>query len=217
MRIVFLLPQVGMAGGIKVVAIYAKALKSRGHEVILISPPHPSESFYRKAKKLLKGEGWSQSTGTKPSQLDGTGLDHRVLEKHRPIVASDVPNADAVIATWWETAEWANSLPARCGAKIYFIQHHEVFPYLPVERCHATYRFPMHQIVIAKWLDEVMRTQYGRDDVDIVENSVDQEQFFAPPRGKNAVPTVGFLYSTADFKGVDVTVAVIKKTPGDHS
>ena len=43
-----------------------------------------------------------------------------------------------VIATWWETAEWVNDFPASKGRKFYLIQHHEIHPYLPLERVQAT-------------------------------------------------------------------------------
>ena len=210
MRIVFLMPPLQMAGGIKVVVIYAKAFVARGHEVILISPPHKSMSLYHRFRRFLREKSWPSNATLRPSQLDESGLDSRILECHRPILESDVPNADVVIATWWETAEWVNALPKRCGEKVYFIQHHEIFPYLPIERCHATYRMPMHQVVIAKWLENVMRNDYGSKNVDLVENSVDRDQFYADTRGKNTVPTVGFLYSSASFKGVEVTIEAVK-------
>src|SRR5262249_39812611 len=120
------------------------------------------------------------------------------------------PDADVVIATWWETAEWVNTLSPNKGAKVYFIQHHEVFPHLPTERCHATYRMPLHKIVIAQWLKDVMRTQYDDDIIDLVPNSVDRAQFFAEARNKQSIPTVGFLYSTHSSKGLDVTLAAFR-------
>ena len=49
-----------------------------------------------------------------------------------------------------------------------------------------------------------MRTEYGDDNVDLVPNSVDTAQFFASVRGKQSIPTVGFLYATTPFKGLDV-------------
>jgi glycosyltransferase involved in cell wall biosynthesis len=125
----------------------------------------------------------------------------------------DVPDADFVIATWWETAEWVSALSANKGVKIYFIQHHEIFAHLPISRCKATYRLPLHKIVISRWLRETMNTQYGDDVVDLVPNSVDRNQFYAAVRGKQPVPTVGFLYSTSpifDFKGLDVALAALR-------
>jgi glycosyltransferase involved in cell wall biosynthesis len=133
-----------------------------------------------------------------------------VLERWRPVVNDDVPDADVVIATWWETAEWVSALGPSKGAKVYFIQHHEIFPYLPVVRCHATYRLPLHKIVVAQWLREIMKAQYADDVVDVVPNSVDRNQFFASVRGKQSAPTVGFLYSTVHFKGLDVSLAALR-------
>ena len=127
------------------------------------------------------------------SHLDGSGLDHHVLDRWRPVTDVDVPDGDVVIATWWETAEWVNALSPNKGAKVYFIQHHEIFPYLPVERCEATYRMPLHKIVVARWLQQVMSTRYGDEIVDVVPNSVDRTQFFAADRGKQSTPTVGVL------------------------
>lgn len=210
MRVTFVLPRVGMSGGIRVIAIYSRALDARGHEVTLVSPPPQDLPFRRKLKSFFKGSGWPPRPLPFKSHLDGLGLDHRVLETWRTVADSDVPDADVVIATWWETAEWVNALGPNKGAKVYFIQHHEVFPHLPVSRCQATYRLPMHKIVIARWLKEVMSTQYGDDVVDLVPNSVDRAQFFSTVRSRQAVPTVGFLYATAGFKGLDVSLSAIR-------
>ena len=120
-----------------------------------------------------------------------------------------MPDADVVVATWWETAEWVNALDPRKGAKVYFIQHHEVFPYLPVDRSRATYQLPLRKVVISRWLLDVMREEYGDGSVDLVPNSVDSAQFFAAPRGKQSVPTFGFIYSTSGFKGLNVMLAAL--------
>ena len=144
------------------------------------------------------------------SHLEGLNLDHRVLDVYRPIVDADVPDADVVVATWWETAEWVAKLSPSKGAKMYFVQGHEIFPGLPLERCRATYRLPLRKIVVAEWLRRTMATEYGDTDVDLVPNSVDHEQFHAVPRGKQARPTIGFLYSPVGIKGVDVALRAIE-------
>ena len=110
MRITFVLPTVAMSGGIRVVSIYAKLLSAKGHEVVLVSPPPAVPSLRRKAGALLKGRGWPKTPDTPRSHLDGGKLDHRVLDKWRPVMDSDVPDADVIIATWWETAEWVSRL-----------------------------------------------------------------------------------------------------------
>lgn len=211
MKITFLLPTVCMAGGIKVAAIYAAALARKGHQVVLVSPPPQRIPLRRKIKALFLGKGWPTTERMPSSHLDGLGLEHRVLDTWRPVENRDVPDADIVIATWWETAEWAALLSPQKGAKVYFIQAYEVFPYLPLERVLATYRLPMKKIVIANWLKVLMNDTFADPSVALVPNSVDREQFYAPPRGKQARPTIGFLYGESSLKGVDLTLQVIQR------
>jgi glycosyltransferase involved in cell wall biosynthesis len=209
-NITFVLPTVNMSGGIRVVTIYAQHLARRGHRVVLVSPP-PQDRRLPLRQRLQR---WLQPKPAKrpvpKSHLDGLGLDHRLLDRWRPVVDADVPEADVVIATWWETAEWVAALSESRGAKVYLIQHHEVFPWLAHERSRATYHLPLHKVVVARWLQRVMADDYGDTAVDIVHNSVDHDQFFAEPRGKQTRPTVGFLYSSVPFKGVDVTLRAVE-------
>ena len=118
-----------------------------------------------------------------------------------------LPDADVVIATWWETAEWVANLSPSKGAKAYFIQHHEVFDYLPTDQVAASYQLPLHKITIAQWLVDLMKMQYKDHQVSLVPNSVSTAQFFAPPRGKQLVPTVGLTYSEIPWKGCDISLA----------
>lgn len=215
MKINFILPPANMSGGIKVIGIYAKSLADKGHDVTLVSPPPRPVSLRGKLKSLLTGRGWPLVKPT-ASHLDGLGLKHRVSECYRPITDRDVPDADIAIATWWETAEWVQALSPAKGSKVYFIQGYEVFPYLPIERVEQTYRSQLKKIVVARWLQEVMRTHYGDHDVVVVPNAVDHEQFHAPPRGRQAQPTVGFLFSETPLKGLDVTLQVIDSLIKKH-
>lgn len=214
MRITFILPTVTMGGGTRVVGIYAKELVKSGHDVCLISPPPKGPSLRLKLRSWLKGAGWPPNPVRFPSHLDELELDHRILDVWRPVTDRDVPDSDVIIATWWETAEWVSRLSAKKGAKVYFIQGHEVFPHLPVARSSATYRLPMHKVVVAQWLKQVMSDEYGDRIVDVVPNSVDHSRFFAPLRGKQPVPTVGFLYSSAGLKGVDMAIEALSVLSG---
>jgi glycosyltransferase involved in cell wall biosynthesis len=218
MRITFVLPTVRMSGGNKVIAIYAQKLIQNGHVVKVISPPQGSTPLRTKIRSLVTGHGWPVDVERHPSQFDGAAVEPTILDRWRPVVDEDVPDADVVVATWWETAEWVNRLGPKKGAKVYFIQHHEVFPYLPIARSQATYRLPFHKVVVAKWLEDIMESEYQDFTVDLIPNSVDHAQFFAPVRGKQEIPTVGFLYSTTKFKGLDVLLPALglvrQRVPG---
>jgi glycosyltransferase involved in cell wall biosynthesis len=198
-----------MSGGVRVIAIYAQLLSDMGHVVRIVSPPAAIVPVWRKLQAWWRGNGWPLNDSAQSSHLRGSNIPHHVLDRWRPVGDHDVPDADVVVATWWETAEWVADLGPAKGAKLYFIQHHEVFPHLPIERVRATYRLPLHKVVVAGWLKDVMSEQYGDHVVDVVPNSVDRHQFFAPPRHKQAIPTIGFLHSRSAFKGVDVTIQAV--------
>ena len=213
MRITFLLPSLDLGGGIRVASIHARALQRRGHKVVAVVPPPGAKSWGARVRALLDPEAPRRAAmlSRPPSHFDGSGVELRVAARPRRIDARDVPDADVVVATWWETAEWALALPDSKGARAYFVQHHEVFDYLPVERARRTYTAPLHRIAIAQWLVDVLASEYGDHDVDLVPNAVDHSLFHAAPRGRQARPTVGFLYSKASFKGVDVTLAALRR------
>jgi glycosyltransferase involved in cell wall biosynthesis len=198
-----------MSGGIKVIAIYARALTTAGHQVVLISPPPRELSMRQRIRALLADKRWPSSTDSPKSPLDGLEFDHRILNRWRAPTDADLPDADVVVATWWETAEWVNSLSDTKGIKVYFVQGHEVFDYLPVERCRGTYRMALKKIVVSKWLADVMQVEYGSSVFDIIPNSVDHTVFHSDRRGKQAFPTVGFLYNRAPNKAVDVALKVV--------
>ena len=90
----------------------------------------------------------------RPRHFDGSGVELRFAAQPAGFIdARDVPDADGVVvATSWETAEWALALPESKGARAYFVQHHEGFDWLPVSgRGHL--RPPLHKIVrSAPWL-----------------------------------------------------------------
>ncbi|NEQ26322.1 MAG: glycosyltransferase family 4 protein, partial [Microcoleus sp. SIO2G3] len=193
MKITFVLPCVDLSGGNRVVATYADRLQKRGHQVQLFSSPHQPLTRHQQIRSLLKGQGWPQRVRHYPSHFDYIDVPHHVIEHNGPIVASDVPDADVVVATWWETAEWIHAFPPEKGAKAYLIQHHEVFDDQPIDRVKATYRLPIHKIAISRWLADLMINEYGNDRCSLIPNSVDTNLFYAPPRVKQAVPTVGLL------------------------
>jgi len=158
-------------------------------------------------RSLLKGRGWESVPQKEPSHFDKVDVEHLLLDTDRPVTDLDVPDADIVMATWWETAECVAKLSPRKGAKVYFLQHYEAFDYVPKGRVEATWKLPMHKIAVAQWLADKARKEYGDMSVSLVPPTVDTKQFYAPgPRGKQSVPTVGLYYSTTPWKGCDIAL-----------
>jgi glycosyltransferase involved in cell wall biosynthesis len=208
MRITFVLPDGGLSGGMRVAAIYAERLKQRGHDVLAVSTVDKPTRRQQLAQ-ILRGEGWLKPIKRQLSHFDAIDVPYKVVKAGCKVTEADVPDADVVIATWWETAEWITHWSSAKGAKAYFVQHHEVFDYLPVERVKATYRLPFHKIVISKWLVDLMKTEYGDADTSLIPNSVDTQQFHAPQRGKQPVPTIGLMYAQAVWKGCKISFEAI--------
>ena len=206
MKITFVLPTLCLTGGIRVISIFAERLRKLGHEVFVISVPHPQPSLRQQVKSLLGGRGWIGTPENEPSFFDKLDVKQKITDRWRPIEDKDVPDADVVVATWWETAEWVAKLSPSKGAKAYFIQHHEVFDYLPQGRVEATWMLPMHKITISHWLVNLARTKYGDRQVSLAPPSVDTNQFYACPRHKQSVPTIGMMYSTIYWKGTDIAL-----------
>ena len=116
MRITFVLPAANLGGGARVIAMYAEHLRRRGHQILVVSTKKKVPHLLDRIKLFIKGYGWWPSDPG-PSHFDGLELEHRVINRFRPVTDSDMPDADVVVATWWETAEWVAQLSPAKGAK----------------------------------------------------------------------------------------------------
>ena len=217
MRVTFVLPNLNMSGGIRVAAIHADYLRRRGHQVRLVTLLHPPPSPWRVAKSLLRGRGWPPRQVNGPSHFDGFDIERvSITYSKRPNFAA-VPDGDVVIATWWETAAWVAKLPASKGARVHFVQGYEAFAGDP-QVIDAVYALPTPKIVVSGWLRDVLRDKFQQTPLALVPNAVDLEKFHAPPRGKQPVPTVGFIYSVDRIKGTDIMLRAYglaaKRLPG---
>ena len=134
-----------------------------------------------------------------------------MINGFRPITDNDLPDADVVVATWWETAEWVSRLSPAKGAKAQLIQQMETnMPHQPIDRVEATWRLPLQKIVVSKWLADLARDRFGDSTSVVVPNGIDLDLFHAPPRGKQARPTVGMLYAPrSTHKGNATALAAI--------
>lgn len=216
MKITFISPAPNLSGGQRVIATYADFLLERGHDVTVVARRNPLPTLKTRVRQLVRGNGLAAPP--LETHFDRMRAQLLIPFHYGPIVADDVPDADVVIATWWETAFEIVHFPPSKGRKIYFIQHHEVHQHMPSHISGATYLLPLKKITIASWLVDTMRDLYGDDDVALAPNGVDHGLFFAPERERQPVPTVGLMYSPTHFKGVDISLRAIefaRRTHGD--
>jgi glycosyltransferase involved in cell wall biosynthesis len=213
MKVTFVLPHAGLTGGIRVIATYANRLRQRGHDIYVVSIPKSPPTIKQTIKSLFRRKEFSSRNQKSAYFFDKINVEHKILDKVRPVTDLDVPDADVVIATWWETAEWVAKLSPQKGAKAYFLQHYEVHSYLPIDRVKATWKLPMHKITIAQWLVDIAQDEYGDNDVSLVPNSVDTDLFFADQRDRQPSLTVGMMYAEGGrffWKGCDISLKAIE-------
>lgn len=211
MRITFVCASLDLSGGARIISTYAKMLADHGHQVTVVAPLPGRPRLRLRLRSLLSHGRWDPHYGTR-SHFEGLGLDiRRTTRGPAPVREADVPDADVIIATWWETAEWVNGFSAAKGAKVYLVQGHEVFDFLPVERSRATYHMPFTKVVVSGWLQNIMRDEYGDAHSLLVPNAIDHQVFTSPPRAKQAVPTVGFMYAIGGLKAADVALEAIRR------
>ena len=211
MRITFVVGLADLSGGFRVIATYAQRLKQRGHDVVVVSRPGRKAGLRDKLRAVTRGKPLPLDPQRAPTHMEWTGVPHRLLESFRPVTAEDVPDADIALATWWESAEWVEALPASKGAKVHFVQHYEAFPELPVDRVDAVWRLPIPKIAVAQWLVDLGREKFGIGEMALVANSVDHQFFNLERRHISDGPTVGFLYHEVPFKDLPTTMAVARR------
>lgn len=184
---------------------YANRLQALGHEVTCVCPfeqfPCPDNAFRRLERWLREKLYYPLKLGkSKPavSTVKWFPLKAKLIEVP-DLSAKYVPNADIVIATAWETAEWVNTYPDSKGSKFYFIQHYEVWAG-PKKRVDQTYKLPLKKITIASWLTKKM-TEFNEPVCATITNGINLEHFYNENKKYNQPRRIGMLYHGTEWKG----------------
>lgn len=190
-------------GGFKVAYEYANGLAERGWNVRVIHPRvlEADEIESLRSSALLRTRRW---LGYQRSRLTGDYRPDRWFQVSpkvellctKTLEPRYLPPSDAWVATFWDTATWASTLP---GAKLYLIQHLETFCG-PEHAVMATWKLPLHKIVISRWLEDVA-SRLGEPS-DYVPNGLDFKTFGMDVRPEDRdANTIAMLYHHSDWKG----------------
>lgn len=204
MRITFVLPapiRIPM-GGAKVVYRYAEELAARGHEAAVLAPERSGGGLGARAFAAVVAVR-DRLHGVPPEPYyAAAGARTLVVPTPAP---RHVPDADVVVATGWQTAPWVAALPARAGAKAYFVQNLE--DYLSPE-APATWALPLATFTCARWLARAVEAA-GHETLGHVPNAIDPAEFFVEAPGVEREPLVLFLYHRLPIKGAEDAVAAL--------
>lgn len=203
MDITFILPTYPWVpvGGYRVVYEYSNELVNRGHNVNIVYPRFMSNMLFKGTKeKYRRYFGRIRDYMIKP-KVNWQYIDERVnmYYIHEP-VSKNIPDADIVFATAWETAEYVNDYPSIKGQKFYLIQHYETW--CPLNRLNATWKLPMQKIVIARWLyKKGVEIGVPENQMEYIPNGIDLGKFKLIKDIEQRPKCVSMLYHKDDWKG----------------
>ena len=158
MKITFLAPHIKIAGGTRAFLTYADLLAKKGHEVVVVVP---IQNFLKRVVGSI--------IRRKPTWFKDF---HATIKWASDYSERHIPDADVVVATAWQTAEPVASYNSSKGRKFYLIQHYESLYHGAPEKVDATYKLPLHKIVISTWLKGIMKEKFNSDS-DLIVTPVD--------------------------------------------
>lgn len=168
MKINFIVPSLGISGGIDVVYKYVNLLSERGHDVCVYKElkatnmhryrfeiKNDIHQIYCTAKTILQKNKWKHEN------------DKYVLE----ISNDSIRDADVIIATAWPTAYKVAELSNNKGKKYYFIQDYEIWD--NPEWVKNSYKLPLEKVVISSWINSCLKKELNIGPFPIVYNGLD--------------------------------------------
>jgi glycosyltransferase involved in cell wall biosynthesis len=214
-KITIVVPELNSTGGTRVISIYARELKRRGHEVLLVTWKPMPTGLRELVKHCLKRSMGRAGEIERDWYFEDGLIPIKRLGYSRLIRDNSIPDADVVIATWYDTARAVARLAAKKGQKFYFMQDYGA-PGQPIEMLRVTWRLPVHFITISESLVELIRQEQPKASITLVPNSVDTKVFRTSARGKQKVPTFGMTYRSLHTKGADIAFAAFQIVKQRH-
>ena len=212
MKITFLSSQYArISGGNRALFEYANRLRQKGHLVRWFVLAKPTR-WYRI-------DHWPRILNKKVSVLDPDVIDW--MDNKIPIELlsvndkSLIPNADILLATAWQTADFSASFPNEKGRKFYFVQHHESLWTRQKSKAGQTYRMPFKKIVISTWLKNILHEQY-RQEADVLITPVNDSIFFKTEKDNKAGRRVCMLHHDYDWKGYKDAISAVKTVRSEN-
>jgi glycosyltransferase involved in cell wall biosynthesis len=201
-------------GGNRVIYTYANHLVARGHEVTVAHV-----AFFRRYPRIADGRPRAQTRELlagardlvrgRPCGVSWQEVSAAVELSYVPTISDRfLPDADAVVATAWQTADGVAGLSSAKGRGCYLIQHNEIWSGTQ-ERVDRTWRLPLRKIVIASWLLERAHA-LGVDDVRLIPNGLDTDRFRLTRPMDSRPRRVAMLHSGWEWKGAVDGIAALE-------
>lgn len=199
---------------------YANQLSSRGHTVFAIHPRFMLnvESPRNPLRKLQTAAINARHVLAPRSGFQWQPLREnvRVLHVSEP-THQNVPDADVVFATGWQTAEYVVAYPKQKGRKFYIVQDFD--PWIASKDVlEKTWNWPLKKITVSSWLyDKVLASGCPATEVTNIPIGITFEQFPLLKDISNRPKRIAMLYSMAKSKGSDDGLQALRKCKEIHA
>jgi glycosyltransferase involved in cell wall biosynthesis len=141
--------------------------------------------------------------------INWQAIDSRVHVLYVPDSYScHIPDGDAIFATAWHTVKSVLKCSASKGKKCYLIQGYEVWQG-PKDLVDATWRAPLHKVVIARWLLK-LGAELGCTELTYIPNAVDHQRYRLVDPIKGRRRQVAMLFSPGHIKGSAEGIEALK-------
>ena len=203
MRITFLLPEIELSGGVKAVFEFANHLHKRGHQVFVVWPLIPMRSGAKlfNFRNLASRAKRTLQNLKKGSKVDWFELKANLIRV--PTFAQRyIPEADVILATWWETAYYVSKYGKSKGEKFYLVQHYEVWGG-PKDKVDNSYRLGLKIIVNSTWLKNILEKNLRVPVEALILHAPDRDAFYPEDNLKRNKSPLRILipYRKAKWKG----------------
>lgn len=210
LKIAFVLPGYSKSpiGGYKMVFEYANRLADRNHNVSIAfdcasgAQRHPLPGFL---KKLC----YQYLVWHYPTWFSLNKRIHKICA-YTGINDQEIPDGDIICATSVDTANPVSKLNSSKGKKVYFIQDFENWGGWTDEAVKDTYRLGMTNIVIAKWLQQLVK-ESGASSI-VIPNGIDFTAFNVEiPIEKRTQYKIAMLYHVKPHKGSSYGIKALER------
>lgn len=213
MKITFLLPGYPTvpSGGFRVIYNYANGLVERGHSVCVVHPLTLEEKDSLSLLALLR-RSWGHLAVTQPCftrrRLKWQQVDSRVKMVYlRGLpLEQTIPDADAIIATAWETAPYVFEYSSKKGVKFHYVADYERwYAASDAERAQmrSAFNLPLIKLAMSRSSAEICTDRNTQENAShIVPLGIDQTLYRVKELiHKRPANLVGMAYRPAEFKG----------------
>jgi glycosyltransferase involved in cell wall biosynthesis len=113
-----------------------------------------------------------------------------------------IPDADIIVATWWETAYFVNSYNKSKGEKYYLIQHYELWGGSK-DKVDDSFKLGLKNVVHSQWLVNIL-TDLNAHIEAVIPHAPDLEQFYIEENKKeNETIRILIPYRDIKWKGME--------------